>query len=422
MPVSLAKSWAVFFALACLSALVLFGAVIHLFQTGIGIWGNNVPVGWGWDIVCFVWWIGIAHAGTLISAILVLFRQQWRAAISRFAETMTLFAAGCACLYLLLHMGRPWTAHWLLPIPSTLGLWPQFRSPLVWDVLALSSYLLVSFLFWYLGLIPDLAILRDQEKSKLRKRIYALTALGWRNSARQWAHYQSAYLLLAGLLTPLVISVHSIVGFDFAVSIVPGWHSTIAPLSFVAGALFSGLAMVLTLVIPLRSLFGFREAITIEHLERIAKIMLATGVVVVHGHFVEAIMAVHSGNEFERILFYSRFLGPYSVQVYIMTAAAMVLPQILWFRRLRRNPWALFLIAIVTNIGMWLERFVLVVISLDQKFLPLSRTPYSGTLFDIATFASTLGLFVALMLLFVLIFPVISRCETRGFPQEKEGP
>ncbi len=388
-------------------------ALTYLVLTGIGIWGNNQPVGWAFDITNFVWWIGIGHAGTLISAILLLFRQQWRTSINRFAEAMTLAAVACAGIFPLMHTGRPWLAYWLLPYPSTMDLWPNFKSPLVWDVFAVSTYLTVSALFWFTGLIPDLATLRDSSKSKVGRRIYGLLAMGWRNSAYHWQHYEIAYLLLAGLSTPLVVSVHSVVSFDFAVSVLPGWHTTIFPPYFVAGAIYSGFAMVLTLMIPLRAAYGMQDFITMRHIENMAKVMLATGLIVGYGYSLEAFMAWYSGNKYETFMMWNRMTGPYWWSYALLILCNVVTPTFLWSKRVRTSVGALFVISIIVNIGMWLERFVIVVTSLHRDFLPSSWGRFQPTIWDFATYFGTIGMFMTLMLLFVRFLPMISIFEIR---------
>ncbi|HZA36159.1 MAG TPA: NrfD/PsrC family molybdoenzyme membrane anchor subunit, partial [Vicinamibacterales bacterium] len=381
--------------------------------TGTGIWGVNIPVGWGFDIVNFVWWIGIGHAGTLISAILLLFRQRWRMSIARFAEAMTLFAVACAGLFPVLHTGRPWLAYWLLPYPNSMGLWPQFRSPLIWDVFAVSTYATVSLLFWYVGLIPDLATMRDRAKSVLVKRIYGFFALGWRGSAMHWQRYETASLLLAGLATPLVVSVHTVVSFDFAVSVVPGWHATIFPPYFVAGAIYSGFAMVLTLVIPIRAYYGLEGFITMRHIQNMAKIMLATGLIVFYGYAVEAFMAWYSASSWEGFMLSNRATGPYWWAYWTLIFCNGVIPQLLWFKRVRMNVPLLFLISLIVNVGMWLERYVIIVTSLARDYLPSSWGMYSGTVWDWATYVGTLGLFAWLLFLFIRFVPMISIFEMR---------
>ncbi len=405
--------WILGFALAFTVLMVFLYSVIALAVLGVGIWGINVPVAWGFAIVNFVWWIGIGHAGTLISAILLLFRQTWRTSINRFAEAMTLFAVACAGVFPLLHLGRMHRFYYIVPYPDTLGLWPQWRSPLVWDVFAVATYGTVSLIFWYVGLIPDLATLRDRAQRPVAKRLYGAFAMGWRNSARHWHRYQTLYLLLAGLATPLVVSVHTIVSLDFAVSIIPGWHTTIFPPYFVAGAIFSGFAMVLTLVIPLRAVFGFHDFITDRHLNNMAKIMLATGLIVAYGYLMENFIAWYSGNPFEQFMTVNRMTGPYSFFFWLLILCNVAIPQLLWFRRARTTVWMLFLIAMSVNYGMWLERYIIVVTSLHRDFLPSSWDMYSGTRWDWMTYIGTLGLFLTLLFVFVRILPSISVFEVR---------
>jgi molybdopterin-containing oxidoreductase family membrane subunit len=399
--------------------LLLLVAVTVLLLEGVGIWGVDVPVMWGFAIVNFVWWIGIGHAGTLISAILLLLKQEWRTSINRFAEAMTLFAVACAGLFPLLHLGRPWVFYWLLPYPNTMDLWPQWRSPLVWDVFAVSTYATVSLLFWYVGLLPDLATLRDRANNRWAQYAYGFLAMGWRGSARHWHRYRTAYLLLAGLATPLVVSVHSVVSLDFTVAIVPGWHSTIFPPYFVAGAIFSGFAMVVTIAVPLRAVYGLRDFITARHLDNMAKVMLATGLIVAYGYLMETFMAWYGDNPFEAFtLLSNRPAGPYAHTYAIMMICNVVAPQLLWSARIRANPIGLWLIALVVNIGMWLERYVIIITSLHRDFLPSSWGMYHGTFWDYSTFYGTIGLFLALMFLFIRFLPVISITEMRELVHE----
>jgi molybdopterin-containing oxidoreductase family membrane subunit len=405
--------WLAGFALCFTIVMVLFLAVAYLIVKGVGIWGINIPVGWGFAIVNFVWWIGIGHAGTLISAILYLLNQKWRTSINRFAEAMTLFAVACAGLFPLIHTGRPWMAYYMFPYPSTMGIWPQFRSPLIWDVFAVSTYGTVSLLFWYVGLLPDLATLRDRATHKWQQMIFGMLSMGWRGSARHWQNYQVAYLLLAGLATPLVLSVHTVVSFDFAVGIVPGWHTTIFPPYFVAGAIYSGFAMVLTLAIPMRAAYGMQDFITLRHLEQMAKVMLATGLIVAYGYFIEFFMAFYSGNKFDLFMTWQRLHGPYAPFYYALILCNILTPQLLWFRSVRRNIPALFVISLVINTGMWLERFVIIVISLTRDFMPSAWGRYSATVWDYATFVGTLGLFTMLIFLFVRGLPAIAISEMR---------
>jgi molybdopterin-containing oxidoreductase family membrane subunit len=415
--------WYFGFGVSFLLVLLLLQALTKLVFTGIGIWGNNVPVGWAFDIVNFVWWIGIGHAGTLISAILLLLRQQWRTSINRFAEAMTLFAVACAAIFPVFHTGRPWLAYWLFPYPNTMGLWPQFRSPLIWDVFAVSTYATVSLLFWYIGLIPDLATLRDRARRLWMKKGYGILAMGWRGSARHWHNYEVATLLLAGLATPLVVSVHTVVSLDFAVSQLPGWHATIFPPYFVAGAIFSGFAMVMTLAIPLRAAFGLQDFITERHLQNMAKIMLATGLIVGYGYVIELFMAWYSGNLYEQYMMRNRILGPYGWSWFALILCNILVPQLLWWKRVRLSVVALWVISIVVNVGMWLERFVIIVTSLHRDFLPSSWGMYSPTRWDFATFVGTIGLFLALLFLFIRFLPMISIFEMRTIvPSGSEPP
>ena len=392
---------------------LLMGAATWLFVKGVGIWGINIPVGWGFAIVNFVWWIGIGHAGTLISAILLLLNQSWRNAINRFAEAMTIFAVLCAGMFPVLHTGRPWLAYWLLPYPNTMWLWPQFRSPLVWDVFAVSTYLTISAVFWYVGLIPDFATLRDSAKQRWKQVTYGVLSLGWRNSARHWQRYEKTALLLAGLSTPLVVSVHTVVSFDFAVSMLPGWHTTIFPPYFVAGAIYSGFAMVLTLMIPVRRFYGLEDIITIRHLNNMAKVTLATGLIVGYGYTLEAFFGYYSGDIYEKFMIWNRMTGPYAPFYYCLIFCNVITPQFLWSKRLRTNPLLLWFISIVVNIGMWLERFVIVITSLHRDFLPSSWGMYWPTVWDWAVYLGTLGLFMTCIFLFVRVLPMITIFELR---------
>ncbi len=414
------RGWLVGFAIAFALAMVLFTAVTMLFVRGIGIWGVNVPIAWGWAITSFVWWIGIGHAGTLISAILLLLRQEWRTSINRFAEAMTLFAVACAGLYPILHLGRPWLAYWLFPYPNTMGIWPNFRSPLIWDVFAVSTYATVSLIFWYVGLIPDLATLRDRSPSRVGRAVYGMLAMGWRGSATHWHRYETAYLLLAGLATPLVVSVHTIVSYDFAISILPGWHTTVFPPYFVAGAIYSGFAMVMTLAIPIRAFYGLQDFVTMRHLDNMARVMLATGLIVAYGYMTETFMAWYSGNPSEEFMILNRMTGPYRLQYWLLITCNVVLPQVLWFRRVRAHVPALFVVSLIVNLGMWLERYVIVVTSLHRDFMPSSWGMYGGTVWDWATFIGTLGLFASLLFLFVRFLPMISIFEMRTLVPEAE--
>ncbi len=394
--------------------MMLLGSLTKLVFTGIGIWGNNQPVGWGMDIINFVWWIGIGHAGTLISAILLLLRQEWRTSINRFAEAMTLFAVACALIYPLFHTGRPWLAvYWLLPYPNTMGVWPNFRSPLIWDVFAVSTYASVSALFWFIGLVPDLATMRDKAKKTWQKRIYGMLSLGWRGSARHWHNYEQAYLLLAGLSTPLVLSVHSVVSFDFASGIIPGWHTTIFPPYFVAGAVFAGFAMVLTLMIPLRKAFGLEDFITMKHLDNMGKVMLVTGLIVGYGYLMEFFTAWYSGNLYEMYMVKNRIFGPYKWVYASLILCNILAIQPLWFRKFRLNIAVLWIVSMFVNFGMWFERFVIIPMSLHRDFLPGSWGMYIPTRWDLSTFFGTIGLFLALMFLFVRVLPAIAMFEMK---------
>ena len=413
--------WYVGFGLSFILVLVLFFCIAAVVTIGVGLFGIMIPVAWGFAIVNFVWWIGIGHAGTLISAILLLLRQKWRQSINRFAEAMTLFAVACAGLFPLIHLGRPWYVYWLFPYPSTMGIQPQFRSPLVWDVFAVSTYFTVSLLFWFLGLIPDLATLRDRARGRIPRFIYGMLAMGWRGSAIHWHRYEIAYLLLAGLATPLVVSVHTVVSFDFAVALVPGWHSTIFPPYFVAGAIYSGFAMVLTIAIPLRKLYGLEDFITMRHLKNMGMVLLVTGMIVAYGYLIETFMAWYSGDIFEKYMMMNRMFGPYGWMYWLLILFNILIPQALWFRSLHTNVIVLFLIAISVNIGMWLERYVIVVVSLQRDFMPSAWGMYSGTIFDYGVFAGTIGLFVALLFLFIRVLPMISIFEMRELVHEEEA-
>jgi Ni/Fe-hydrogenase subunit HybB-like protein len=395
-------------------ATLLFAGITLVLLFGPGLWGNNNTVSWAWDIINFVWWIGIGHAGTLISAILLLLHQNWRTSINRFAEAMTIFAVVQAGLYPLLHIGRHQYAYWMFPLPNSMGLMPQFRSPLMWDVFAISTYLTVSALFWYVGLVPDLATLRDRARNRWVKIITGMLCMGWRGSALHWRRYTQLYLLLAGLSTPLVVSVHTIVSFDFAVGIVPGWHSTIFPPYFVAGAVFAGFAMTLLLAIPMRALFNLRDLITMKHLENMGKVMLATGLVVFYGYLIELFFGYYSANEYESyLIFISRLVGPYAWSWWALIICNGIIPQLLWWRKIRTSIPMLFIISIFVSIGMWLERFVIIVVSLHRDFLPSSWSYYRPTIVDVMTYGGTIGFFILLFLLFARFVPVISIAEMR---------
>ncbi|MDB5351497.1 MAG: hypothetical protein JWN86_2744 [Planctomycetota bacterium] len=415
------RGWILGFAIAFLLTNVLFVSVAYLFMRGVGIWGVNVPVMWGFAIVNFVWWIGIGHAGTLISAILLLLKQEWRTSINRFAEAMTLFAVACAGMFPLIHLGRWWLFYWLFPYPNTMDLWPQWRSPLVWDAFAVSTYATVSLLFWYMGLIPDVATLRDRARGRLGRYFYGFLAMGWRGSARHWHRYQTAYLLMAALATPLVVSVHTIVSWDFAVAIVPGWHSTIFPPYFVAGAIYSGFAMVLTLIIPLRYFYGLGDFITMRHLENMAKILLATGLLVCYGYLMEAFMAWYGDNRFDRFqILRERPRGDYAPLYWLLIVSNCLVVQALWFPAMRRRVVVLWLISLTVNLGMWLERFVIVVVSLHKDYMPSRWRMYFPTAWDYATLFGSVGLFLALLFLFVRFLPAISMAEMRELVHEAE--
>src|SRR5438270_1827098 len=406
--------WLLGFGVASMFTFLLMMSLTYLVVKGIGIWGNNIPVGWAFDITNFVWWIGIGHAGTLISAILLLLKQTWRTSINRFAEAMTLFAVACAGIFPLFHTGRPWLAYWLIPYPNTMNVWPQFRSPLIWDVFAVSTYATVSALFWFVGLIPDLATLRDRSQSRAGGVISGMLAMGWRGSSHHWHRYETAYLLLAGLATPLVVSVHTVVSFDFAISILPGWHTTIFPPYFVAGAIYSGFAMVLTLAIPTRKWFHLEDIITMRHLDCMAKVMLGVGLIVAYGYAMEAFIAWYSGNFYERFMYANRaWLGPYAWSFWALILCNITIPQLLWSKSWRQTIPKLFAISLVVNMGMWLERFVIVITSLHRDWLPSSWGVYYPTSIDWAIFFGTIGFFLTLMFLFVRVLPAISIFEMR---------
>jgi Ni/Fe-hydrogenase subunit HybB-like protein len=409
--------------LASSVATLVMIAVTWLFLKGVGIWGITQPVAWGFAIINFVWWIGIGHAGTLISAILLLFKQQWRNSINRFAEAMTIFAVVCAGLFPLIHVGRPWLAYWLFPYPNSMNVWPQFRSPLLWDVFAVSTYATISVVFWYIGMIPDLGTLRDRAKSEFAQYFYGLLSLGWRGSARHWMRYETASLLLAGLSTPLVLSVHSVISFDFAVAQLPGWHTTIFPPYFVAGAVYSGFAMVLTLAIPIRTFYHLEDMITIRHIDNMAKVMLATGGIVAYGYGMEVFMAWYSASHWEFFMMWNRMFGPMGWSYWCLILCNIAIPQLMWLRSFRTSPLKMFLMSFVVNTGMWFERFVIVVTSLYRDFLPSSWGTYKATRWDYATFIGTMGLFTTLFLLFVRFLPMIPMSEIRMMlPQAKVEP
>jgi len=414
------RGWWIGFAIAFSLLQVFLISVGYLFAKGTGIWGVNNPVGWGFAIINFVWWIGIGHAGTLISAILLLLRQEWRTSINRFAEAMTLFAVACAGMYPILHLGRPWLAYWLFPYPNTMAMWPNFRSPLVWDLFAISTYATVSLMFWFVGLIPDMATLRDRSPTRMGRWVYGMLAMGWRGSARHWHRYETAYLLLAGLSTPLVVSVHTIVSFDFALGIIPGWHATIFPPYFVAGAIYAGFAMVLTLAIPLRHFYGLEDFLTMRHLDNMARVMLATGMFVSYGYMMETFMAWYGANPYEEYMMLNRFGGPYAPVYWSLILFNVVITQALWFERVRSNTTTLFLVAMSVNVGMWLERFVIVVTSLHRDYLPSSWGMYYPTVWDWSTYVGTIGLFLTLLFLFIRFLPMISIFEMRTLVPDAE--
>jgi molybdopterin-containing oxidoreductase family membrane subunit len=412
------RAWYIAFAIS-LAALGFLGfCIMYLLATGIGVWGNMHPAMWAWDITNFVFWVGIGHAGTLISAILFLFRQKWRTGINRFAEAMTIFAVICAGMFPAIHVGRIWVIYWVFPIPNQMSMWPQFRSPLLWDVFAVSTYFTVSLLFWYMGLVPDLATLRDRAKTKLRAILYGVFALGWRGSMRHWHRYERAYLLLAALSTPLVLSVHSVVSFDFAVSQVPGWHTTIFPPYFVAGAIFSGFAMVMTLAVPARQWWGLKEFITLRHLENMNKVILATGCMVGYAYGMEMFIAWYSGAMYEQFAFLNRAFGQYAWAYWIMVSCNVIVPQIFWFKWARTNIAVMFIVSLLVNVGMWFERFVIIVSSLANDYLPTSWGYFKPTWVDFGTLIGSFGLFMTLFLLFIRYLPVIAIAEVKGVMPE----
>ncbi len=413
------SQWWLVFSMAASGLMLLLGAIGWLVWEGTGVWGLNNPVGWGWAIVNFVFWVGIGHAGTLISAILFLLRQQWRTAINRFAEAMTIFAVITALVFPGIHVGRIWLAYYMFPIPNQMLIWPNFRSPLLWDIFAVGTYFTVSTLFWYVGLIPDLATLRDRAK-KTRKKVLGFFALGWRGGNRQWQHYEKAYLMLAGLATPLVLSVHSVVATDFATSMVPGWHTTIFPPYFVAGAVFSGFGMVMTLALIARKIYGLEDIITINHLEKMNKIILVTGSMVGYAYMTEFFIAWYSQNEFEVFAFINRAFGPYAWAYWIMFFSNVITPQIFWFKKLRRSIPVMFVASIFVNIGMWFERFVITVTSLSRDFLPSSWDYFSPTIWDILTFIGSFGLFFTFFLLFLRFLPMVALSEVKGVMPEAD--
>jgi Ni/Fe-hydrogenase subunit HybB-like protein len=413
-------AWYGAFSLALAGLMLLVGMIAYLFWNGTGVWGLNNPVGWGYAIVNFVFWVGIGHAGTLISAILFLFRQQWRTAINRSAEAMTIFAVICALVFPTIHVGRVWAIYWTLPLPNQMNMWPQFKSPLLWDVFAVSTYFTVSLVFWYIGLVPDLASMRDRAKGKLRKLVLGVASMGWTGANRHWRNYEKAYLLLAALATPLVLSVHSVVSFDFAVSIVPGWHTTIFPPYFVAGAIFSGFAMVVTLLVIARKIYGVENIITVDHLEKMNIIILLTGTMVGFAYITEFFIAWYSGVQYEQYAFVNRMFGPYAWAYWTMMSCNLFFPQFFWFKKLRRNITFMFIISIFVNIGMWFERFVITVTSLHRDYLPSSWDYYTPTAVDVLTFVGTFGLFFTLFLLFLRVMPMVAVAEVKGIMPEAD--
>ncbi len=405
--------WWIGFGISAALLVMYLVSIVKLITTGIGIFGNNIPVAWGMPIINFVWWIGIGHAGTLISAALLLFRQPWRTTVNRFAEAMTIFAVVCAGLYPILHLGRPWVFYWLVPYPNTYGLFPQFRSPLDWDFFAIGTYFTISLIFWFIGLIPDLASLRDNARNGFQRLLYGVLSLGWNGSTKAWQRYQRAYLLLAALSFPLVLSVHSTIALDFAVAQVPGWNNTIMPPYFVAGAVFAGFAMVIILGVPLRKALKFEHLITLRHLDNAAKLMLATGMIVVYGYFIEIFIAWYSGVEAERYMIWNRMFGPHGGYFWALIFCNFLAIQPLWFRRVRQSPWLLFLISIAVSVGMWLERFVIFVVSLTRDYLPSSWGDFVSTFWDWSLFIGSLGLFGTLFFVFIRLLPSIATAETK---------
>jgi molybdopterin-containing oxidoreductase family membrane subunit len=410
------RGWHVLFGLSNLLLIVFVIVVIYLLVEGVGIWGINIPVAWGFAITDFVWWIGIGHAGTLISAILLLMHQEWRTSINRIAEAMTIFAVMCAGLFPLLHLGRPWFFYWLAPYSNTMGLWPQFRSALVWDVFAVSTYFLVSLMFWYIGMIPDFATLRDRARSRRARILYGFLSLGWRNSAKHWERYESAYLILAGLATPLVVSVHSVVSSDFAMAIVPAWHETVFPPYFVAGAIFSGFAMVVLLCIPLRHAYGLQDLITLDHLDVMGKIILATSLLTSYGYLSEQFITWVSGEPADQYVYWFRLVGfdQYAYITWSIVFCNTLAPQIFWAPALRRKESILLLVSVLILIGMWLERFMIITTSLSRDFLPSNWGIFRPTIYDFLTYFGSMGLFLVAFLLFCRFLPLVSISETRA--------
>jgi len=413
------KAWFVLLALSGAVALGLFTLIFYTFLEGIGVWGSNIPVAWAFAIINFVWWIGIGHAGTFISAILLLLEQSWRTSINRFAEAMTLFAVVQAGIFPVIHLGRPWFAYWLVPYPATMEIWPQFKSALPWDFAAVSTYLTVSVLFWYLGLLPDLAVVRDLAPELWRRRVYGVFALGWRGSARHLRHYRIAYGILAGLATPLVLSVHSVVSSDFAMTILPGWHSTLFPPYFVAGAIFSGFAMVTTLMVPIRRIFRLENVITLRHLDNVAKLTLVTGLIVDFSYVCEFYIAWYRGEAAEQYTFFHAFLaGPNAGVFWTAMICNVLVPQLYWFPAVRRHPLATFLVSILVNVGMWSERFFLIVLSLQRDYAVSAWHPYAPTWVDWGIYVGTMGFFLFLFLLFIKFVPFVPVSEVKELARE----
>jgi Ni/Fe-hydrogenase subunit HybB-like protein len=405
--------WLLFIPSALIAAIGVGGGLFHLVSTGVGIWGNTNRIMWGWPIVNFVFWIGIGHAGTLISAILFLTRQNWRTSINRAAEAMTIFAVICAGIFPAFHVGRVWFAWFLAPVPNANGIWQNFKSPLLWDVFAVSTYFTISLIFWYLGMVPDLATIRDRCKPGLRKILYGIFSLGWRGGNRQWSHYEMAYLLLAALSTPLVLSVHSVVSFDFATSVVPGWHTTIFPPYFVAGAIFGGFAMVLTIMVPARFIYGLQDLITMKHIDNMAKIILLTGTIVGYAYLMELFVAFYSGAIYEMDAFKFRIAGPYWWAYAAMMSCNVLSPQVFWFKACRENLWVVMIVAMCVNVGMWFERFVIIVTTLARMWLPGDWKTFSPSPQDQMLFVGTIGLFLSLFMLFLRFLPCINIAEVK---------
>ena len=408
------RAWKLAFGTALTLTSVLGAMVLYLISTGVGVWGLNKPVSWGFDITNFVFWVGIGHAGTLISAILYLFRQNWRTGINRFAEAMTIFAVICALLFPGIHVGRIWFEYWIAPLPNQMSMWPNFRSPLLWDFFAVGTYFTVSLCFWFMGMIPDLATVRDRATTRTRQIVYGVLSLGWRGSNRHWYRYERTYQLLAGLATPLVLSVHSVVSFDFATSMLPGWHATIFPPYFVAGAIFGGFAMVLLLAIPCREWFDLKELITQRHIENMCKILLATGMMVGYAYAIEFFISWYSGNPVEGFVFINRAFGPFAWAYWTMVICNVATPQVFWSRRARANPWIVFAVAVCVNVGMWFERFVIIVTTLHRDYLPSNWGTYAPTWVEILTLVGSFGLFFTLFLLFLRFLPMVAMAEVKA--------